>query len=576
MATAAICGAAFQLSNFYLSYTDVQNEHEIVGYLITDGESVIVKKSQSPAGTLAIHGQLVLSNDTIKTLEASAVIEVGQHKLRLLPFTDVLVKKNGAKYEFYLTSGSVVALTKKADQVISLFEQSNGQVTQLPLLGQKAQYDTALFKVEDIALIADEKGSQLQFKWSVDSEVKDRWVEFWVGDDRSNLQLVKFYPYEAGGFKESWTMNQFYWQVIIRENNTAIETSSVNFWKNEFKSKINLLYPTDKEVINNVLNPEDFILKWSKAANVEKVKVQIFRNSQMVTELDAGRKNQIAFKPSEYGFYYWRVVSDKGVYTEPRSFFFAPLASADADVLEWHENTESKQFFYRDPILHLRWKKITKLPVAKYKVTLIYLQENKNGDIKQVKENLFVDADEINVKVDTSTPVKVRVEPYNNKMQILGKSLEHEVTLTKRSAKQVLTFAKHERTRKKEVITDRNYSLNIDPTSISALYEYPYEVVAFDNKVVKTGVLNKGEALNLKGLPIDFYQVKFRVEEKKLKNYFESQNLVAQESKNSRLPASLNQTIEQGVNIKLIPPTDFNTDKSGIITPKVENVEIKN
>lgn len=576
MATAAICGAAFQLSNFYLSYTDVSNTQEIVGYLITDGESVIVKKSQSPAGTLAIHGQMVLSNDTIKTLESSAVIEVGQHKLRLLPFTDVTVKKNGDKFEFYLSSGSVVSLTKNADKNISLFEQSNGQVTQLPLLGQKAQYDTALFKVEDIALVADEKGPQLHLKWTVDAEVKDRWVEFWVGDDRSNLQLVKFYPYETGGFKESWTMNQFYWQVIIRENNTAIETSSVNFWKNEFKSKINLLYPTDKEVINNVLNPEDFILRWSKAANVDKVKVQIFRNNQMVTELDAGRKNQIAFKPSEYGFYYWRVLSNNGVYTEPRSFFFVPLASADADVLSWHENAEAKQFYYRDSVLHLQWQKTTKLPVAKYKVTLIYLQENKNGDIKQVKENLFVDGDEINVKLDTSTPIKVRVEPYNNKMQILGKALEKEITLTKRPAKQVLTFAKHEKTRKKEIVTDRNYSLNIDPASISALYEYAYEVLAADSKVVKTGVITKGEALNLQGLPIDFYQVKFRVEDKKLKNYFESQNLMPVDGKSSRLPASANQIVEQGVNVKLIPPTDFNTDKSGIITPQVENVEIKN
>lgn len=576
MATAAICGAAFQLSNFYLSQTDNSNSQEVVGYLITDGEQVIVKKPQSHAGTLAIHGQIILSNDSIKTLESSAVIEVANHKLRILPYTDVVVKKNADKFEFYLSSGSIIALTKKADKVISLFEQNNGQVSQLPLLDQKSQNESAVFKVDDIRLVNEANGAQLVFKWNIDDAVKNRWVEFWAGSDKSHLQLVKFYPYENGGFKEAWPMTQFYWQVIIRENDTALETSPVNFWKNEFQSKINLIYPEDKEVINNVLNPEDFILKWSKASNVDRVKVQIFKNNQMVSELDAGRKNQIAFKPSEYGFYYWRVVSEKGVFTEPRSFFFAPLASADSDVLSWHENAEAKQFYYRDSILHLQWQKITKLPVAKYKVTLIYLQENKDGDIKQVKENLFVDGEEINVKLDASTPIKVRVEPYNNKMQILGKALEQEVTLTKRSPKQVLTLSKHEKTKKKEFITDRNYSLNFDASSISSLYQYPYEVLGVDNKVVKSGVINKGEALNLKGLPIDYYQVKFRVEDKKLTNYFESQNLIPQDAKKARLPASQNDQIEQGINVKLIPPTDFNTDQSGIITPQVENVEIKN
>ena len=576
MATAAICGAAFQLSNFYLSKRELSNSQDVVGYLITEGESVIVKKALSPSGTLAIHGQIILANDTIKTLEASVVLEIGQHKLRILPFTDVTVKKNGEKFELYLTSGSVIALTKKADKVISLFEQSNGQLAQLPLLDPKSQNESAFFKVDDIHFVTDEQGPQLVFKWNVDSEIKNRWVEFWAGSDKSHLQLVKFYPYESGGFKESWPMNQFYWQVVIRENDTALETSPVNFWKNEFQSKINLIYPADKEVINNVLNPEDFILKWSKASNVDTVKVQIFKNSQMISELDAGRKNQVNFKPSEYGFYYWRVVSDKGVYTESRAFFFAPLASSDTDVLSWHENAEAQQFYYRDPIVHLQWQKITKLPVAKYKITLIYLQENAAGDIKQVKESLYVDSEELNVKLDTTTPVKVRIEPYNNKMQILGKALEQEITLSKRSPKQVLTFAKHEKTKKKEIITDRNYSLNFDPASISALYQYPYEVLAADNQVVKSGVINKGDSLNLQGLPIDYYQVKFRVEDKKLNNYFESQNLQPQVGQKDRLPASQNQPIEQGVKIKLIPPTDFNSSQSGIITPQVENVEINN
>lgn len=576
MATAAICGAAFQLSNFYLGKQSTPSSNEIFGYLITDGEQVIVKKAQAHAGTLAIHGQIILSNDTIKTLEASAVIEVGQHKLRILPFTDVVVKKNADKFEFYLSSGSIVALTKKADKVVSLFEQNNGQVSQLPLLGPKSVNENALFKVSDISLVAGEKGPQLNFKWSADSEIKNRWIEFWAGSDKSHLQLVKAYPFESGGFKEAWSMTQFYWQVIVKENDNALESSPVSFWKNEFQSKINLIYPTDKEVINNVLNPEDFILKWSKAANVDQVKVQIFKNNQMVSELDAGRKNQIAFKPSEYGFYYWRVMSENGVFTEPRAFFFAPLASSESDVLSWHENAEAKQFYYRDSIVHLQWQKITKLPVAKYKVTLIYLQENKSGDINQVKENLYVDSEELNVKVDTSTPVKVRIEPYNNKMQILGKALEQEVTLIKRSKKQVLTFAKHEKTKKKEIITDRNYSLNFDPASISALYQYQYEILSHDNKVVKTGVVNKGDSLSLQGLPVDYYQVKFHVEDKKLNNYFESQNLLPQDGKKDRLPASQNQTIEQGISVKLIPPSDFNTDKSGVITPQVENVEIKN
>jgi hypothetical protein len=576
LATASICGAAFQLSNFYLSKQDIPDSQNIVGYLITEGEQVIVKKAQAHAGTLAIHGQILLSNDTIKTLEASVVIEVGQHKLRILPYSDVNVKKNGDKFEFYLSSGSVIALTKKADKVVTLFEQNNGQFAQLPLLGPTIENKNALFQVKDISLIADSNGPQLQFKWAADSEIKNRWVEFYAGHDKSHLQLVKAYPFETGGFKEVWSMPQFYWQVIVKENDAAVETSPVTFWKNEFQSKINLIYPADKEVINNVLNPEDFILRWSKAANVGRVKVQVFRNNVMETELNAGLKNQVQFKPAQYGFYYWRVLNDHGVFTEPRSFFYAPLASVDSDVLSWSEGVEPKQFYYRDSIMHLKWQKMTKLPVAKYKITLIYIQESKDGDVKQVKENLFVDGEEVNIRLDASTPIKVRVEPYNNKMQILGKALNQEVTLVKRTGKQQpLVLTNHEKTKKNEVITDRNYSLNFDKSSMSPLYEYPYEVIGADKKVVKTGVITKGQSLSLKGLPIDYYQVKMRIEDKKLKNLIESQNLATKDAK-SRLPASQNQVIEQGFAVKLIPPTDFNTSQSGVITPQVENVEISN
>ena len=195
MATAAICGAAFQLSNFYWSKQVIPNSQEVVGYLITDGEQVIVKKAQAHTGTLAIHGQTILSNDSIKTLEASAVIEVGNHKLRILPYTDVVVKKNGSKFEFYLSSGSVVALTNKAEKVVSLFEQNNGQVSQLPLLGPNSQHESAVFKVDDITLVTEDKGPQLNFKWNAEAEIKNRWVEFWAGSDKSHLELVKTYPF---------------------------------------------------------------------------------------------------------------------------------------------------------------------------------------------------------------------------------------------------------------------------------------------------------------------------------------------------------------------------------------------
>lgn len=578
MATASVCGAAFQLSNFYLSKQATNRAQEVVGYLITDGESVLIKKAQSLSATLAMHGQIVLANDSIKTLEASTVLEIGKHKFRILPNSDVIVKKTLDKVEFYVSKGAVVGLTTKAAKAVNLFEQNDsGQFGEMAMQGPMSPDQNSIFKLNDISLTVKEQGSKLEVKWLTDGAVKNRWVEFWAGTEKNNLQLVKAYPFEAGSFSEDWSMTQFFWQAVVKENDSALETGAINFWKNEFQSKINLIYPDDKEVVNNVINPDDFILKWSKAANVDKVKVQIFKNSQMIAEMFAGNRNQLAYKPSEFGFYYWRVLNeDHTIYSESRAFYFAPIAQSDSDVVSWHETAEAEQFYYRDPVLHLQWQKNSRWPVSKYKVTLIYLQEDKSGELNQVKESLFVDSEELNVKINSATPVKVKIEPYNNKMQILGKTLEQEIKLTKRSPKQLLTFAKHEKTKKKEIITDRNYSLNFDPKSISALYDYHFEVLAADNKVVKKGIINKGDSLNLKGLATDYYQVKFNVQDRKLTNYFESQNLQSTDSSKGRLPASQNTTIEQGISIKLIPPTDYNVTKEGIITPQVENVEIKN
>lgn len=578
MATASVCGAAFQLSNFYLSKQATNRAQEVVGYLITDGESVLIKKAQSLSATLAMHGQIVLANDSIKTLEASTVLEIGKHKFRILPNSDVIVKKTLDKVEFYVSKGAVVGLTTKAAKAVNLFEQNDsGQFGEMAMQGPMSPDQNSIFKLNDISLTVKEQGSKLEVKWLTDGAVKNRWVEFWAGTEKNNLQLVKTYPFEAGSFSEDWSMTQFFWQAVVKENDSALETGAINFWKNEFQSKINLIYPDDKEVVNNVINPDDFILKWSKAANVDKVKVQIFKNSQMIAEMFAGNRNQLAYKPSEFGFYYWRVLNeDHTIYSESRAFYFAPIAQSDSDVVSWHETAEAEQFYYRDPVLHLQWQKNSRWPVSKYKVTLIYLQEDKSGELNQVKESLFVDSEELNVKINSATPVKVKIEPYNNKMQILGKTLEQEIKLTKRSPKQLLTFAKHEKTKKKEIITDRNYSLNFDPKSISALYDYHFEVLAADNKVVKKGIINKGDSLNLKGLATDYYQVKFNVQDRKLTNYFESQNLQSTDSSKGRLPASQNTTIEQGISIKLIPPTDYNVTKEGIITPQVENVEIKN
>lgn len=578
MATASVCGAAFQLSNFYLGKQATNRAQEVVGYLITDGEPVLIKKAQSLSATLAMHGQIVLANDSIKTLEASTVLEIEKHKFRILPHSDVIVKKSLDKVEFYVSKGAVVGLTTKAAKAVNLFEQNDsGQFGEMAMQGPMSPDQNSIFKLNDISLTVKEQGSKLEVKWLTDGTVKNRWVEFWAGTEKNNLQLVKAYPFEAGSFSEDWSMTQFFWQAVVKENDSALETGAINFWKNEFQSKINLIYPDDKEVVNNVINPDDFILKWSKAANVDKVKVQIFKNSQMIAEMFAGNRNQLAYKPSEFGFYYWRVLNeDHTIYSESRAFYFAPIAQSDSDVISWHENAEAEQFYYRDPVLHLQWQKNSRWPVSKYKVTLIYLQEDKSGELNQVKESLFVDSEELNVKINSATPVKVKIEPYNNKMQILGKTLEQEIKLTKRSPKQLLTFAKHEKTKKKEIITDRNYSLNFDPKSISALYDYHFEVLAADNKVVKKGVINKGDSLNLKGLATDYYQVKFNVQDRKLTNYFQSQNLQSTDSSKGRLPASQNTTIEQGISIKLIPPTDYNVTKEGIITPQVENVEIKN
>lgn len=578
MATAAICGAGFQLSNFYLSKQSSNQAQEIIGYLITDGEPVLIKKAQSQAGTLAMHGQIVLADDSIKTLEASTVLEIGKHKFRILPQSDVIIKRNLGKIEFYVTRGLVVALSAKAVKAVTLFEQNDsGQFGELAMQGPLVPDPNAIFKLNEISLKVEEQGSKLEVTWSKDESVKNRWVEFWAGTDKNNLQLIKAYPFETGGFSEDWSMTQFFWQTIVKENDAALETGAVSFWKNEFQSKINLIYPNDKEVVNNVINPDDFVLKWSKAANVDKVKVQIFKNNVMISEVLVGNKNQMLFKPSEFGFYYWRVLNeDHSIYSESRAFYFAPIAEGTADVMSWHETAETEQFYYREPILHLQWQKNSRWPVGKYKVTLIYLQENKAGDLSQVKENFFVEREELNVRIDTATPVKVKVEPYNHKMQVLGKPLEQEIKLSKRSTKQLLTFAKHGKTGKKDIITDRSYSLNVDPKSISSLYDYHYEVTAPDKKVVKKGVISKGDKINFKGLATDYYQVKFRVEDRKLTNYFESQNLLPASASKGRVPASQNSQIEQAISIKLIPPTDYNVTKEGIITPQVENVEIKN
>lgn len=578
MATASVCGAAFQLSNFYLSKQATNRALEVIGYLITDGEPVLIKKAQSLSGTLAMHGQIVLANDSIKTLEASTILEISKHKFRILPHSDVIVKKNSDKVEFYVSKGSVVALTTKAAKAVNLFEQNDsGQFGEMAMQGPMSPDQNSIFKLNGVALHTKEQGSKLEVKWLADDTVKNRWVEFWAGAEKNNLQLVKTYPFEAGGFSEDWTMTQFFWQAVVKENEAVLEAGAINFWKNEFQSKINLIYPEHKEVINNVINPDDFILKWSKAANVDKVKVQIFKNNQMIAEMFAGNRNQLAYKPSEFGFYYWRVLNeDHSIYSESHAFYFAPIAQSDSDIVSWHETAEAEQFYYRDPVLHLQWQRNSRWPVSKYKVTLIYLQEGKSDELSQVKESIFVDSEELNVKIDTATPVKVKIEPFNNKMQILGKTLEQEFKLSKRSPKQLLTFAKHEKTKKKEIITDREYSLNVDPKSISSLYDYRFEVLATDNKVVKKGILNKGDKLNLKGLATDYYQVKFHVEDRKLTNYFESQNLQPHSTSKGRLPASQNSQIEQGVSVKLIPPTDYNVTKEGIITPQVENVEIKN
>lgn len=574
LAVTATSGFAYQLSNYYLSKQSDKHPKK-VGYLITNGEQVIVKKINPSLSTFVAHGETVLSGESVVTLSHSVVFEFKneKHRLRILPNSEVLFKKNGAITELYLSYGEVVAVsTLKLEKDIVLYALNDKQEYDLKNISNEIEKSqTSAFKMKSISLTSDEVGQKLNLSWDPQKTDKSRWIEFRAGADKNNLNLIKSFPYEQGSFSELWTMPEFYWQVAIKEDDIIIENTEVGFWKNEFNSKINLIYPADKEVVNNILEPDNFILKWSKAYNVDRVKVQLFKAGQQIAELDAGRKNQISFKPKEYGFYYWRVLNlDHSIVSENRGFYFAPIANGDNDILIWDEKTENTQFYYTEPVLYLKWNKIGALPVAKYKVTLTYFQD----ESAPIRESFFVETEEINVKLKALSPVKVKIEPYNNKMQILGKTIENEVKLVSKSVKKMLTFKQHQTTKNKEIITDRDGNINFDSSSISPIYQYVYEIYAENNIVVKKGVLNKGEKLNMQSLPTGYYGVVFQIQDKALNNFFVSQSW--KETDKTRGPASSVLNLKQAIKTKLIPPVDYNLDDSQIITPQVHDVEIKN
>lgn len=600
MAVTAVFAIFLQSASYYQARKALKIEDEI-GYIVTNGQPALKKSTKNPIALIPENGSSIYSGDTITTFNETVFIEFPSlnQKISILPESNVTIYKNKSRIiQVCINRGFVLSEVLNSKSELS---KNNLAFYKLNEKNEYADYlevdqlNTNLknFKILKIEEIFNKAQPQIKISWesnftAEDAIRDDLRLELWQGLNKEKLSLYRVYPLDAKSLVESIRSDQFYWQLRLRKNDENLEATKVSFWKNDYREQIHLIYPNQNEVINQVLNTDEVQLKWAKSVDIKDSIVQVYSDQTLtnkIFEKNIEYKNEINFQPKQYGAFFWRVNSRDGrVLSDVRKFHVAPLVSNIDVFLAWDARCETKQFFYDEPLLYLNWQNNYQYPIDKYKVTLYYFQSDPTkNDFVLRKESFFTDKTELYFKLDSVSAVKATVQAYNSKMRRVGVELTQSFELARRDRNELVGFSQHSVALKNELVTDRNFSLNPDPSTVSANYDYKFQVLDLDGNPVHDGTFEKGRDLSLAGLPVGHYKLKINILKKMIPDMILSQFFSESNDRNIASLSGLD--LSQTVAVKIIPQIDYNLERSvsgapearnpKIIEPQVKNVQIK-
>lgn len=588
----AVVVIGLQTAKYYRKYKAVKTNDEIA-FINTDGRSVVKKSYRNKASIIADNGAPLYNGDSIITFSKTTTVEIpslGQ-KLQILPDSEVIITYNNKFFEIFLERGDITfadhsSAKEKSPKKIFIYKKNkeNNEYSEYETMSNLSQDGSKLIVTKVQQKYSNGK-PEFSVQWRASDAKEDYWVEIWAGSSKESLKFVKAHPFEKGSLTEVLHASQFYWQLRLSKQQETIEETRVGFWKNTFQEQLIPIFPSDNSVLNTVIEVAAVDLKWKKTPDIKSGKVEVAADEQFINKIQSfsfTNESSANFKPTNYGRFFWRIVSEDGsISSSVQSFYIAPVVSTTEPLLSWNDLCDAKQFYYEQPVLFLKWNSNYDFPINRYKVSFLYYQKPLASNVDLVRqENIFVDSNELFFKVNASSLIRVNIQAYNGKMEPVGESLSQVFELTPKSPKSLLALYEHEKTPKNEFLSDRNYSFNFDPKSVSSLYKYKYKVLDSVGESVLAGAFVKGEKINLRGLKVGYYTIKIDFD----LAYNDSYTVSQYWSGDLRRLAST-VPLQQTFKVKLIPSLDYNIDRNSVnadgkitgesIKPEVSDVEVK-
>jgi hypothetical protein len=555
-----------------------------LGYIITEGKYTLRKKEKESVYSLLDHGSFLYSGDSLLTFNEVATVEIAKiyKSFVILPNSEVTLKQNEELTEFYIEKGNLnlsygFDRKEKTLKKFKIFKKNEKGEFESYEPSYKLNAKDGEFVITQIGQYFRDRKPQLLISWERGNKKNDLWVELWLGHTENSLELYKVYPFEIGFLNEEILSEQFYWQLRLRLNNEIVSSTPASFWKNEYFAHIRGIYPNQNEVINDQLTFSGIVLKWTKSEEFVGAIVKVYSDdnlTQIVEERKIDNENEYTFKPASHGRYFWKIFSqDHKTASEVNSFYFAPPVEPETKVISWNEDCHDKQYYYNDSVLKLEWTNNSNMPVNKYKVSLTYFSKsNPKADPEIKQENIFTEVPHLALLLKTQSPVKTSIQAFNGKMERLGEPIEKMVSLTRKNIKNGLSFKTHEKTKKKDIISDREAKVNPDESSIVNDFEYRYQILSKDKNIMRNGMIKKGTSVSLKEFPVGYYNLSVHLKQALPDGYVKSQYW--KDSPNRSI-ANVNEIVSE-FSIKLVPPVDYNieaTYKNQM--PVVNDVNIK-